>query len=474
MISDEELEKNFAEEKLYKKKYGFKDSLDYSYKAKKGLREETVKEISRIKKEPEWMLEKRLLAYKIFKEKELPKWGCDLSEIDFNNIYYYLRPIEGKAQDNWNKVPKEIKDTFDKLGVPEAERRMFAGGEAQYDSEVIYSHIRKELEAQGVIFTSTDEAIAKYPELVKKYFGTVVPSNDNKFAALNTAVWSGGSFIYVPKNTKLTMPLQAYFRINAENAGQFERTLIIADEGSDVTYIEGCTAPIYISSSLHAAVVEIIAHKNAHVKYVTIQNWSKNVYNLVTQRAHAYEGAHVEWIDGNIGSKVNMKYPSIFLKGEGSRGEVLSIALAGPKQEQDTGGKIYHLAPNTSSKLISKSISKDNGISSFRGLIYVDKNAANSSSYMRCDALLIDNNSKSNTYPYIDVHRNDTLVSHEASIGKINEEELFYLISRGIKEDDAIAIIILGFIEPLTNTIPLEYSLELKRLIKFDTAKAIA
>ena len=463
-----------SEEELYKEKYGFRDSLEYKYKSKKGLSEEVVREISKIKKEPDWMLEKRLLAYKIFKEKPMPKWGCDLSNIDFDNIYYYLKPTDKNAQNSWDKVPKEIKETFDKLGVPEAERRMFAGGEAQYDSEVIYSHVRKELEAQGVIFISTDEAVAKYPELVKKYFGMIVPSTDNKFAALNTAVWSGGSFIYVPKNVKVAMPLQAYFRINAENAGQFERTLIIADEGSDVTYIEGCTAPIYISSSLHAAVVEIIAHKGAHVKYVTIQNWSKNVYNLVTQRAYAYDNAHVEWIDGNIGSLANMKYPSIFLKGAGSSGEVLSIALAGAGQEQDTGGKIYHLAPNTSSKLISKSISKDNGISSFRGLVYVDKNAENSSSYMRCDALLIDDLSKSNTYPYIDVHRNDALISHEASVGKINEDELFYLESRGISEDDAIAIIILGFIEPLTNTIPLEYSLELKRLIKLDTSKAIA
>ncbi len=457
----------------YKEKYGFKDDIKYLYKPEKGLSEDIIRSISKIKKEPQWMLEKRLLAYKTFKEKPIPKWGVDLSKIDFDDIYYYLKPTANIAN-AWDKVPEDIKNTFDKLGIPEAERRFFAGTEAQYDSEVVYSNVRKNLEDQGVVFISTDEAVAKYPEIVKKYFGSVVPITDNKFAALNSAVWSGGSFIYVPKNTKVTMPLQAYFRINAANVGQFERTLIIADEGANITYIEGCTAPIYLSTSLHAAVVEIIAHKDAHVKYVTIQNWSKNVYNLVTQRAYAYENAEVEWIDGNIGSKANMKYPSVFLKGNGSRGEILSIAIAGNNQEQDTGGKIYHLADNTSSRIISKGISKGSGKSNFRGLVYVGKNSKNANAYVRCDAMLIDAESNSDTYPYFDVRNNTASISHEAVTGKISEEKIFYLMSRGISEDDAIVIIVLGFIEPLAKTIPLEYSLELKRLIKLDTSNSMA
>ncbi len=459
-------------ESEYKERYGFNDKIEYKFKTKKGLSEDIVREISNIKGEPEWMLEKRLTAYKIFKEKPMPVWGADLSKIDFDDIYYYMRPTD-KSSNSWESVPEEIKKTFDKLGIPEAERKFFAGAEAQYDSEVVYHNLREDLTKQGVIFVDTDAAVREYPELIKKYFGTVIPPTDNKFAALNTAVWSGGSFIYVPKNTKLTMPLQAYFRINGEKAGQFERTLIIADEGADVTYIEGCTAPVYISSSLHSAVVELVAHKGAHIRYVTIQNWSKNVYNLVTQRAYAYEDAYVEWIDGNIGSKANMKYPSVYLKGEGAKGDILSIAIAGDNQVQDSGGKVLHLAPNTTSKIISKSVSKGSGVTSYRGLVYVGRDASNVKSAVRCDALLLDNVSKTNTYPYMELHRDDAHITHEATVGKIGEEELFYLMSRGLSEEEAVTTIVLGFIDPLATALPLEYSLELKRLIKLDTSNSI-
>ncbi|MCL5122480.1 MAG: Fe-S cluster assembly protein SufB [Candidatus Marsarchaeota archaeon] len=447
--------------------------MEYKYKTAKGLSEDIVREISRIKEEPEWMLEKRLTAYKVFEQKPTPSWGADLSKIDFNDIFYYMRPTDKKGS-TWDSVPEDIKRTFDKLGIPEAEKKFFAGAEAQYDSEVVYHNIREDLQKQGVIFTDTDTAVKSYPELMKKYFGTVIPPSDNKFAALNTAVWSGGSFIYIPKGIKVTIPLQAYFRINSEKAGQFERTLIIADEGSEVTYIEGCTAPIYMSSSLHSAVVELVAHKDAHIRYVTIQNWSKNVYNLVTQRAFAYENAYVEWIDGNIGSKINMKYPSVYLKGRGARGEVLSIAVAGEHQVQDSGGKILHLAPDTTSKIISKSVSKGSGVASYRGLIYVGKDASNTKSTVRCDALLMDDNAKTNTYPYMEVYRDDATITHEATVGKIGDEELFYLMSRGISEEDALTMIVLGFIEPLTKALPMEYSLELKRLIKLDTSNSVA
>ncbi len=821
-------------EKEYMERYGFSDTIDYKFKTKKGLSEDIVREISKIKNEPEWMLEKRLTAYKIFKSKPVPTWGADLSGIDFDDIYYYLRPTDRKG-DSWDSVPEEIKRTFEKLGIPEAERKFFAGAEAQYDSEVVYHNVREDLQKQGVVFTDTDTAVKKYPELMLKYFGTVIPPTDNKFAALNTAVWSGGSFIYIPKGVKLAMPLQAYFRINAEKAGQFERTLIVADEGADVTYIEGClpgdeivskghiferidlisngdfvathkgnikqtsqvhahkhdgiifeiktqssgnsfritgehpilcikrdivvtnrkvrrhrwlrevstekllqaepefvradkleegdfmvyvaptiindyvglketelkilglylaegsitankalngkknmslsfgrskkgerlaretkrliaekgwkssifktknghyvvnsyalelidmcekhcgkgartrilsktimelpqskqkilldyywkgdgsvytrengrklmrasaastklafqiqeifarcgifanltvrqgsedvvfgkkikrpdqmiiqysedkgmgevrkkantffvpikkinkkqfngtvynfgvnedesylvkgfavhncTAPIYMSSSLHSAVVELIAHKNAHIRYVTIQNWSKNVYNLVTQRALAYENAYVEWIDGNIGSSTNMKYPSVYLKERGAKGEVLSIAVAGEHQVQDSGGKILHLAPDTTSKIISKSVSKGTGVTTYRGLIYVGKEASNVKSTVRCDALLLDDNSKTNTYPCMEIHRDDATVTHEATVGKIGEDELFYLMSRGLSEDEALTTIVLGFIDPLAKALPLEYSIELKRLVKLDTSNSIA
>jgi len=456
----------------YMNMYGFSDSVVYKYSTEKGLSEKVVREISRIKQEPEWMLEKRLTAYKAFLGKPVPKWGPDLAGVDFEDIYYYKKPTD-KKEGNWESVPEDIKKTFDKLGVPEAERRFFAGEEAQYDSEVVYGSIRKDLESRGVIYVDTDTAVKKYPELVKKYFGMMVPPTDNKFAALNTAVWSGGSFIYVPKGVKLAMPLHAYFRINSEKMGQFERTLIIADEGADVTYVEGCTAPIYNSSSLHAAVVEIVAHKNAHVRYVTIQNWSKNIYNLVTQRAFAYENAYVEWIDANIGSKLNMKYPSVFLKEPGAKGEILSIAVAGDGQIQDSGGKVYHLAPNTTSKIISKSVSKGTGLTTYRGLIHIDERARNSKSTVRCDTLLLDDEAKADTFPYNEIYANDATVSHEAKFGKINDEQLFYLMSRGLSEEEAITLIVLGFIEPLVKVLPLEYSIELKRLIKLDTTNSV-
>ncbi|MDE1868635.1 MAG: Fe-S cluster assembly protein SufB [Candidatus Micrarchaeota archaeon] len=821
-----------VKEDEYMEKYGFHDNIDYKFKTRKGLDEGIVREISKMKNEPEWMLEKRLQGYKIFREKPTPQWGGNLNEIDYDDIYYYLKPTDKKG-DNWDAVPEEIKKTFDKLGIPEAERKFFAGAEAQYDSEVVYSHIREDLEKEGVVFISTDEAVKKYPELMKKYFGTVIPSSDNKFAALNTAVWSGGSFIYVPKGVKVKMPLQAYFRINSEKAGQFERTLIIADEDADVTYIEGClpadelvskgdtfvpvadigkndavvthkgnmenvkqtfthrhkgkmfeiipqssgngfrltgehpvlcvkrqdvkvarrqrknwlpevstdklmaaepkfirtdqlevgdfivyvapnlieddasidhellgilglylaegsitanralggkrsvsfsfgkddnerilaetltamimekgwqvnicrskggyyivssyskelielcekhcgkgaktkllsqkimklparkqnvlldyywlgdgnrydrknggtmlraatasrllayqvqeilarngifanltvrkggsdyikgrkiersdqiiieytaekgigeirhrdnlyfvpikdikteeyddmvynfavskdesylvkgfavhncTAPIYMSSSLHSAVVELVAHKNAHIRYVTIQNWSKNVYNLVTQRAYAYENARVEWIDGNIGSKLNMKYPSVFLKERGARGEIMSVAVAGPDQVQDSGGKIYHLAPDTTSQIISKSVSSGNGVTTYRGLLHIGANASNVKSSVRCDALLLDDDSKTNTFPYMEVNRDDATITHEASTGKVGEEQLFYLMSRGLSEEDALTTIVLGFLDPLAKALPMEYSIELKRLIKLDMSNSV-
>ncbi len=455
----------------YRKKYGFSTRAEY-LEFGRGLSEETVRRISKLKGEPEWMLEKRLLAYKIFETKPVPKWGADLGGIDFDDLYYYKMP-KGKETDDWEKVPAEIKRTFEKLGVPEAERRFFAGVEAQFDSGVVYSGVKKMLDDLGVIFVDTDTAVKEHPDLVKKYFGTVIPPIDNKFAALNTAAWSGGSFVYVPKGVKVSMPLNAYFRINSEHFGQFERTLIIADEGSDVTYLEGCTAPVYSTNSLHSGVVELVALKDAHIRYATVQNWSKNIYNLVTQRAHAHEGAHVEWIDANIGSKVNIKYPSVVLKGRRSRGEILSIALAGEGQEQDSGGKVYHLAPETTSRIVSKSVSKGSGIATFRGLAHVGKGAAGARASMACNSLLLDAKARANTYPYVDVERDDALVSHEARVGRISDDELFYLMSRGVSEEDATAMIILGFISDLTKALPMEYSLELKRLIKLDMASGV-
>ncbi len=470
-MSNEGLEE-IVEKLDYNEAYGFSEKNVEYEDFEKGLSERVVRKISELKGEPEWMLQKRLTGYKVFESKPMPKWGADLSKIDFSDFYYYVKP-KGKESNKWEDVPEDIKNTFDKLGVPEAERKFFSGAEAQFDSGVVYSHINEELDKLGIIFTDTDNAVKKYPELMQKYFGTIIPPTDNKFAALNTATWSGGTFIYVPKGVKVPMPLNAYFRINAQKSGQFERTLIIADEGSDVVYVEGCTAPVYAVDSLHSAVVEMVALKGARIRYVTIQNWSKNVYNLVTQRAHAEKDAHVSWIDANIGSKVNMKYPSIFLRGEGASGEVLSVAIAGDGQIQDSGGKIIHIAPNTTSKIISKSVSKGSGVTTFRGQIRVTKSAANVKSHVSCDALLLDSDAKTNTFPYNNIERNDAMISHEAKVGKISNDEIFYLMSRGISEDDAVAMIVLGFLDDLTKVLPMEYSLELKRLIKLDTSKGV-
>jgi len=448
-------------------KYAFKDPELYVYKAKKGLSREIVEEISRLKNEPSWMTEFRLKAYDIFVTKPMPTWGADLSEIDFNDIVYYIKPTDKKGR-SWDEVPEYIKRTFERLGIPEAERKFLAGVGAQYESEVVYHSIRKDLEAKGVIFTDMDTAVKEYPDIVRKYFGTVVPPNDNKFAALNSAVWSGGSFIYVPEGVEVDIPLQAYFRINAANVGQFERTLIIAEPYSKVHYIEGCTAPIYSTDSLHAAVVEIIAKKGAKVRYTTIQNWSTNVYNLVTKRAFAYENATVEWVDGNIGSKVTMKYPSIYLLGKGAKGEVISVAYAKKSQHQDTGAKIYHLAPYTTSRITSKSISKDGGRTTYRGLVYVAKGAKYVKSSVRCDALLLDDISRTDTYPYEEIQDDTAIATHEATVSKISEDQLFYLMSRGIPEIDALNMIVMGFLEPFTKELPMEYALELNRLIKLE------
>lgn len=437
------------------------------YKSKKGLDDSVVKKISSIKKEPSWMKDFRLKAYREFVRRPMPQWGANLSSINFKDIYYYIKPTL-KQENSWEKLPKEIKETYDKIGVPEAEKNFLAGVSAQYESEVVYESIQKELSRQGVIFCDMDTGLRKYPEIVKKYFGTVIPLYDNKFAALNSAVWSGGSFVYVPKGVKVNLPLQAYFRINARNFGQFERTLIIAEEGSFVHYIEGCTAPIYTTSSLHAAVVEIIINKNARVRYTTVQNWSKNVYNLVTKRARVYDNGVMEWVDCNIGSGITMKYPSCYLAGEGARGEVLSIAYAGHGQHQDAGAKMIHLAPNTSSRIISKSISAQGGRTSYRGLIQVNPAAKNSKVYVTCDALILDKKSRSDTYPTMRIKNKEVDIQHEATVEKIGEEKLFYLASRGIKKADAEGLLVNGFIDPVTKEIPLEYSIELNRLINLE------
>ncbi|MDP3963541.1 MAG: Fe-S cluster assembly protein SufB [bacterium] len=448
-------------------RYGFHDSAAPLYQIKPGLSERVVEEISSIKNEPAWMREFRLRALKVFESKPMPPWGGDLSNINFNNITYYARATDKQSR-TWDDVPAEIKNTFDRLGVPEAERKMFAGVGAQYDSDVIYHNVRKDLEKQGVIFCDTDTAVREYPDLVKKYFGTVVPVGDNKFAALNTACWSGGSFIYVPKGVKVAMPLQAYFRINSKNFGQFERTLIIADEGSDLHYIEGCTAPVYSTDSLHAAVVEIIVHKNAHVRYTTIQNWSNNVYNLVTKRARAEEGAYVEWIDGNLGSKLTMKYPSVFMFGRGARADVLSVALAGPGQHQDAGAKVVHLAPDTVSSIVSKSVSFGGGRTSYRGLAKVIKGAERSRIKTQCDALILDPQSRSDTYPTMAIEEENVRVEHEATVSRIGDKEIFYLQSRGLKPVEATSMIVAGFFEPLAKVLPIDYAIELNRLIEME------
>ncbi|HYP61224.1 MAG TPA: Fe-S cluster assembly protein SufB [Thermomicrobiales bacterium] len=447
--------------------YGFRDEEDYFFKSKRGLDRETVLEISRMKGEPDWMLEFRLKAYDHFIRRPMPNWGGDLSGINFDDIFYYIRPSEKQGK-TWDEVPEYIKNTFERLGIPEAERKFLAGVGAQYESEVIYHSLREDLQAQGVIFLDMDAGVREYPELVKQYFGTVIPANDNKFAALNSAVWSGGSFIYVPEGVRVEVPLQAYFRINAENMGQFERTLIICAPGSYVHYVEGCTAPTYSSNSLHSAVVEIIVQEGARCRYTTIQNWSKNVYNLVTKRAAAYKNATMEWVDGNLGSKLTMKYPAVWLMEEGARGEILSVAFASDDQHQDAGGKVVHVAPHTSSQIISKSISKGTGRSSYRGLVKVYKGARDVKSNVVCDALLLDETSKTDTYPYIEIEEEEVSVGHEATVSKVADEQIFYLQSRGLSEDEAMSMIVNGFIEPIAKELPLEYAVELNRLIQLE------
>ncbi|MGI9148589.1 MAG: Fe-S cluster assembly protein SufB [Chloroflexota bacterium] len=447
-------------------KYGFSDPEQYTFKSRRGLDREVVEQISALKKEPEWMLQFRLRALDIFRKKPMPTWpAADLAEIDFENIFYYLRPTENSAEKSWDDVPAYIKETFDKLGIPEAERKFLAGVSAQYESEVVYHSLREDLEKLGVIFLDMDSGLREYPDLVKEYFATVIPAADNKFSALNSAVWSGGSFIYVPKNTQVEIPLQAYFRINAENMGQFERTLIIADEGSRVHYIEGCTAPTYSSDSLHSAVVELIAKPGAHIRYTTIQNWSNNVYNLVTKRAVAYEDATVEWVDGNLGSKITMKYPAVYLLGKRARADILSVAFAGAGQLQDAGGKVIHVAPDTTSTITSKSISKDGGHAAYRGLLKVAKGATNSKSFVRCDALLLDQQSRSDTYPSIEIDEELVDIGHEATVSKVSDEQLFYLQSRGLTEVEAKTLIVNGFFDAFTKELPMEYAVELNRLL---------
>ncbi|HEU4482591.1 MAG TPA: Fe-S cluster assembly protein SufB [Nitrososphaeraceae archaeon] len=454
-------------------KYDFKDSTDlYVYTSKKGLSRGTIEEISRIKNEPEWMLNFRLRSYDIFMKKPMPVWGGDLSKINFQNIFYYTKASE-KQSKSWDDVPDSVRKTFDKLGIPEAEKKFLAGVGAQYESETVYHNLREDLSKQGVIFSDTDTAVKEHPDILKKYFGKVIPPEDNKFAALNSAVWSGGSFIYVPPNVKIELPLQAYFRINAENIGQFERTLIIADEGSEVHYIEGCTAPVYTTESLHSAVVELIAKKDAKIRYTTIQNWSKDVYNLVTKRAYAYENARVEWIDGNIGSKLTMKYPGVYMLGRNAHAEVVSIAFAGSDQHQDAGAKAVHLAPDTTSRITSKSVSKQSGRTTYRGLLHVAKGATGVKSNVRCDALLLDETSRTDTYPYVEVNEDDATISHEASVGKIGEDQIFYLMSRGFSESDALSLIVGGFIEPFTKELPMEYAVELNRLVKLEMEDSV-
>ncbi|RKT56328.1 Fe-S cluster assembly protein SufB [Saccharothrix australiensis] len=453
--------------------FGWADSDVAGASARRGLDEDVVRDISAKKDEPDWMLEFRLKALRLFDRKPMPTWGSDLSGIDFDNIKYFVRSTEKQAA-TWDDLPDDIKNTYDKLGIPEAEKqRLVSGVAAQYESEVVYHKIREDLEEQGVIFLDTDTALKEHPELFKEYFGSVIPSGDNKFSALNSAVWSGGSFIYVPKGVHVDIPLQAYFRINTENMGQFERTLIIVDEGAYVHYVEGCTAPIYSSDSLHSAVVEIIVKKGGRCRYTTIQNWSNNVYNLVTKRAKAEEGATMEWVDGNIGSKVTMKYPAVFLMGEHAKGEVLSIAFAGEGQHQDAGAKMVHMAPHTSSTIVSKSVARGGGRTSYRGLVQVNKRAHHSKSTVKCDALLVDNISRSDTYPYVDVREDDVSMGHEATVSKVSEDQLFYLMSRGLNEDEAMAMIVRGFVEPIARELPMEYALELNRLIELQMEGAV-
>ncbi len=454
-------------------KLGWSDVVDYVFTPKKGLSEEVVKEISWWKGEPKWMTDFRLRALRHFMRKPMAPWfAVNMPALDFQDIYYYLKPTGGQV-DEWDELPEQMRATYEKLGIPEAERKYLAGVTAQYESEVVYHRNREELEKQGILFADMDTGLREYPDVVKRFFGTVIPPGDNKFAALNSAVWSGGSFIYVPPGVEVEMPLQAYFRINAENAGQFERTLIIADEGSKVHYIEGCSAPVYSSDSLHSAVVELVALPGARITYTTIQNWSPNVYNLVTKRARAETEAHVEWIDGNIGSRLTMKYPSVVLAGPKASGEVLSVAYAGRGQHQDAGAKMIHAAPETTSTIVSKSISKDGGRTSYRGLVKVEEGAHNSRSYVRCDALLLDDISRSDTYPRQEIDERDARIEHEATVSKVSEDQLFYLMSRGLSEEQSIGMIVNGFIEPVTRTLPMEYAVEWSRLIELQMEGAV-
>jgi Fe-S cluster assembly protein SufB len=446
-------------------KWGFHDEEAPVFKTRRGLDEDVIRQISEHKGEPAWMLDFRLKSYEVFKSRPMPDWGADLSGIDFENIFYYLKPAEHNAR-SWDDVPADIKNTFERLGIPEAERKYLAGVGAQYESEVIYHNLKKELEDMGVLFLDTDQALLQHEDLFREYWATVIPPTDNKFAALNSAVWSGGSFIYVPPGVRIEQPLQAYFRINAQNMGQFERTLIIVDEDAYVHYVEGCTAPTYSSDSLHSAVVEIIVKPRGRCRYTTIQNWSNNVYNLVTKRAVAHEDATMEWVDGNLGSKITMKYPAVLLKGARAHGEILSIAFAGEGQHQDAGGKVTHMAPDTTSVITSKSISKDGGRSSYRGLLRVNRNAERSRSKVVCDALILDPESRTDTYPYINISADNVDIGHEATVSKIGEEQLYYLMSRGLSEAEASAMIVAGFIEPITKELPLEYAVELNRLIQ--------
>jgi Fe-S cluster assembly protein SufB len=453
-------------------KYGFRDYHQAIFQSGKGLTREIVEEISRIKEEPKWMLDFRLKSLELFQSMPMPRWGGNMDDLDFNDIQYYVRPSEKQGK-TWEEVPVEIKETFDKLGIPEAEQKFLAGVSAQYESEVVYHNMQEELKQLGVIFTDTDSALREHPEIFREYFGTIVPPSDNKFAALNSAVWSGGSFIYVPKGVKCEVPLQAYFRINSENMGQFERTLIITDEDSLVHYVEGCTAPVYSTNSLHSAVVEIICKKNSRARYTTIQNWAPNIYNLVTKRAVAEENATMEWVDGNIGSKLTMKYPAVVLKGRGAKGMVLSIAVAGKGQHQDAGAKMIHLAPDTTSTIVSKSISKHGGKVTYRGLASFGRNSQGSKANIKCDTLIMDKQSTSDTIPYNEILNDNITLEHEATVSKVSEDQLFYLMSRGLSEAEATQMIVMGFIEPFTRELPMEYAVEMNRLIKFEMEGSI-
>ena len=455
-----------------REQYAFHDDITYLRETKAGLTEATVREISETKDEPAWMLEYRLRAYKHFEARAMPHWGGDLTKLDFSRIVYYRKPSE-REEKSWDDVPDQIKKTFERLGIPEAERKFLSGVGAQYDSEVVYHSVREDLQKLGVVFMGTDQGMKEYPEIFKKYFGTVVPAEDNKFAALNSAVWSGGSFVYVPKGVEVPLPLQAYFRINGQNTGQFERTLIVVDEGASLHYIEGCTAPNWATDSLHVAVVEVIALPGAKVRYTTIQNWSNDVYNLVTKRAHAHAGATVEWIDANTGAQLTMKYPGIYLLGEKAHAEIVSVAVASKGQHQDTGAKAVHLAPNTTSRIVGKSVCKDGGVATYRGTVKVAPGATGVTTSVRCDALILDEGSRSETYPYIDIQEDDTSMSHEATVGRVSDDQIFYLMSRGMTENEATNLIVQGFLEVFTKELPMEYALEFNRLIRLEMEGAL-